>query len=527
MLRSSRELSSRVEIGGHARPNRFRRATWWLALWAAVGSLLWVSWQSVLGEHHIFQAGPVSVPHRLIENDCSRCHTTWTPLKRLIGISRPDDDARDNGHSIDSANCESCHRVAVHHDNQVPAHRDISCAACHREHAVAEMLTRPSSRYCVGCHTDLKTTHGPTETFAKRVTRFDEVHGHPDFALHRLATSDADDVEVSQKHPARKILEHFLRPGEPAARWQDRGRVRFNHAAHLKAEYDASGKLIYGLIGKDRKFTDLSRSCENCHEPDHERRFMKPISYDRHCKECHPLLFDNDRFPGQSVPHRSPDVVCGFLTEVYTLRTLRGEAPPVKPLEDQIAEKIARPIPGHRDFARLTKDQAAVVSDDLARAEQLAQQHRHGLFGYEASGGCRYCHQVEPVESKGPTEFADWRVVPPNIPERWLLDGEFHHEPHRLLSCTACHADVGTSKSTGDVLIPSINVCRACHSERPHGWAEELPRQKSEVRGQRSAKHSLKELLSGSMHGARFDCVECHRYHNPTKERLNGHFEMR
>src|SRR5438093_27840 len=130
MLRSSRELSRRLEIGGHTHPNRFRRAAWWLALWTGIGSLLWVSWQHVRGEHSIYQAGPVTMPHRLIENDCSRCHTTWTPLQRLIGFSQLADDARDNGHSIDSAKCESCHRVLAHHDNQTPAHHKISCAAC-------------------------------------------------------------------------------------------------------------------------------------------------------------------------------------------------------------------------------------------------------------------------------------------------------------------------------------------------------------------------------------------------------------
>ena len=196
MLRSSRELSRRLEIGGHTHPNRFRRAAWWLALWTGIGSLLWVSWQHVRGEHSIYQAGPVTMPHRLIENDCSRCHTTWTPLQRLIGFSQLADDARDNGHSIDSAKCESCHRVLAHHDNQTPAHHKISCAACHQEHEGQDLLTRPSHRHCTACHFDLQTAHGQeirtSETFAKRVTRFDSRDGHPDFALHRLATSEAD-----------------------------------------------------------------------------------------------------------------------------------------------------------------------------------------------------------------------------------------------------------------------------------------------------------------------------------------------
>jgi hypothetical protein len=560
MSRSSRELSNRVEIGVQAHPNRFRRATWWLALWAGVGTLLWLSWQTVLGEHLLYQAGPVSLPHRLIENDCAMCHTTWAPLKRLISFGDVEDDIRDGGHSIDSTKCETCHRVAEHHANQTPAHKDISCAACHQEHEGEEMLTRPSNRHCTACHVDLKTIHGQdvraSETFDRRVTRFDSRDGHPDFALHRLAKSDAESGEVGDKHLARKVLEHFLRPGEQAARWQDRGRVRFNHAAHLKHEYDASGHLVFGLIGKDRKFTDLSRSCEKCHEPDHERRFMQPISYDRHCQECHPLLFDNDRFPGQSVPHRSPDIVRGFLTEIYTLRALANggrQAPGGSEREADAggeAKKNARDelnvpgglrppfaeprrvIPGHRDFQKLNKPQATDVRNAVAQAEELALQHRHRLFGYEAAGGCRYCHQVEldavmsPADVQTPHTLSNWRIVPPNIPERWLVHSDFHHEPHRLLSCTTCHADIGQSKSTGDVNLPSIEVCRTCHSSDPsaRAWLFSSSPLAEGTPPRTDRQQSLQKLLSRANQGARTDCVECHRYHDPAKEKLNGPF---
>ncbi len=518
-MRSSRELSRRVDLHAHERPNAARRASWWLAFWAGSASLMWVCLLFARGDNRPYQAGPVTTPHRLIENDCAKCHTTWTPLERLVGL-------RDDVHSTDNHKCDACHRVAEHHANQVPAHKDISCAACHQEHEGSEMLIRPSNRHCIACHTDLKTTHGPSETFAKRATRFDEPDGHPEFAFKRFCDA-CDEISscidaIGPKHPARSVMQFMQRPGDEKPHWQDRGRVRFNHAAHLKAEYDKDGKPVYGLIGKDRKFVDYSRSCEACHEPDNDRHFMKPIHFERHCQECHPLLFDNDRFPGQSVPHETPDVVRGFLTEMYTMRTLRGELLP-QPATDQPNQLALRPVPGHRDFGKLTKDQAKIVLDDVAAAEELAQQHKHSLFGYEASGGCRYCHQLEPLVEKAPTSLANWRVVPPNIPERWLLDATFHHGSHRMLDCTACHADAGKSKSTGDVLIPSIAVCRTCHSESPGQGAGAVAGQIADGQGQRAeGQGSLRELLSRTMQGARFDCVECHRYHDPKKERLNG-----
>ncbi len=515
MQRSSRELSNRVDINVHREPNRLRRTAWWLASWAGVGSLLWLSLQHLQGEHQIYQAGDVTMSHRLFENECWRCHTTWAPLQRLISLS-------DDAHSIDNKKCLTCHRIGEHHDNQIPAHRDISCAACHQEHEGAEMLTKPSSRHCIACHIDLKTIHGPSEVFAKQVTRFDQLEGHPDFLLKAL-TKDATTAPLPHaKHGANRAIENFQRPGDDAPHWQDRGRIRFNHAAHLKAEYDANGKLIHGLIGKDRKFTDLSRSCEVCHEPDHEGRFLKPISFESHCRECHPLLFDHERFPGQAVPHQTPDIVRGFLTETYTLREfgsrkVEGGTPNDSP---------SRPLPGHRDFQRLSKDQAKVVLDEVTKAEQLAQQHRHSQFGYEATGGCRYCHEVKSVASKSATAIADWKIEPSNIPSRWLVHSQFHHKPHRLLSCTACHAGVAQSKNTGDVLIPSIDICRACHSQQPAEWLAGL---KSDA-GDKSASpksppiESLKDLLSTVNRGARTSCIECHDYHDPTKEKWNGPF---
>jgi hypothetical protein len=420
------------------------------------------------------------------------------------------------------------------------------------------MLERPSNRFCIACHSKLESlTHPddlhdnsvkPAETFASNVSQFDLAGGHPEFRLKTLLVPEHADEKPAKEHGANLAVELFQRPGETESKWQDRGRIRFNHAAHLKAERDPKGELIYGLIGKDRKFTDLSKSCDKCHEPDHERRFMKPISFERHCRECHPLLFDHERFPGQSAPHETPDIVRGFLTETYTLRALSGAGPVENP---SAKSESARPIPGHRDFQRdsqkLSKDQAQQVLDAVGQAEAIAQQHRHQQFGYEAAGGCRYCHQVEPTAAKREGEVpaepravglhgsagaspshVDWKIVPTNIPQRWLAHGEFHHGSHRLLNCSACHVDVEKSKSTGDVLIPSINVCRACHSADPSLWSDALSLKSSDQdhadSPSRRSEHNAKELLSKTKQGARFDCIECHRYHNHLGEKLSGPF---
>jgi hypothetical protein len=57
------------------------------------------------------------------------------------------------------------------------------------------------------------------------------------------------------------------------------------------------------------------------------------------------------------------------------------------------------------------------------------------------------------------------------------------------------------STSTGDVLIPSIHRCQECHTREPGGSEEH--------RGARFG-------------GARTDCVECHLYHDHSREDFNG-----
>ena len=489
--RTSRELAERVEIEFQKRPNRFRRVTWCTALLAGFVSAAWLAFAFARGEYQIFEAGSLSTSHKMFENDCAKCHTTWGPLQRLVTLD-------DGIHSVDNAKCLACHDGPVHHENQVPAHQEISCAFCHREHQGKQDLSRTANVHCVLCHSDLKTTHGPAKTFARRIERFDSAGGpagHPEFAVHRLWATNSEQTALDETHAARSVMSYFQRQGETAPRWQDRARIRFNHAAHLKAEYDAAGKLVYGLIGKDGKFTDLSRSCQTCHVPDSERRYMLPINYETHCAECHPLLFDNQSFPGKTVPHRKPEVVRGYLTELYTLRTLNGKKPNV-----QAQSEPVRRIPGRPFRPLLTADQAQSVNARVEAADRSAQKHAHTLFGYEAEGGCRYCHTV-----RQPLDVPNWQIEPPNIPARWMRHSRFRHDSHRLMSCTACHKDVANSKSTGDVLLPSIKLCFKCHDSKP-----------TTVIATDSARRV----------GARTDCVECHDYHDRTGENFDGPFDV-
>jgi hypothetical protein len=85
---------------------------------------------------------------------------------------------------------------------------------------------------------------------------------------------------------------------------------------------------------------------------------------------------------------------------------------------------------------------------------------------------------------------------------------------------------VAQSKNTADVLMPSIDICRACHAQRPADWLSSIKSDAAADTGSPQARptESLKELLSHVNRGARTSCIECHVYHDPSKDKWNGPF---
>jgi hypothetical protein len=481
---TSRQLSERVEIESHKRPNRFRRRTWWAAFWLSAACVAWLAYEGAHGEYHIFEGGDVAHVHRMFENDCAKCHTTWAPLKRAMNL-----DFSHAVYSVDNNACLACHPGSVHHKNQIPAHENISCAECHLEHKGNHSLVKVGDHVCSRCHENIETSDDQ-KSFVASVTEFGREGGHPEFAFARLLDSKSSDTPgIGTKHEVLQLLRFDEKAG-----WQDRANIRFNHSAHLKSERDESGNLVYGLIGQDQRlseerFTDLSQTCHACHQKDSEGKYMLPIRFEQHCQKCHPLLFDNTDFPGQQVPHELPGIVRGFLTDKYTLAAVRNPAA----VEN---EQPARSIPGRKSRPLLSKDQAGWLAEQLNSAEIETLRHTHSMFGPEAKGGCAYCHTVESQD-----EPAAWKIVPPNIPDRWEPHAIFSHEAHQMMNCVECHGAVDQSKATGDVMLPRMELCRKCHSRHPEQPPAGEP-----------SRHF----------GAGNDCVECHVYHDHGEDRFIG-----
>jgi predicted CXXCH cytochrome family protein len=362
--------------------------------------------------YSVLSPGKVSTAHRLFEDTCVNCHT-------------------DAWQSVADTACTTCHSGPVHHENQ---QFTPPCASCHQEHRSRQkMLTAMGDQHCTQCHANLGTTHGTTSQFAASVKGF--TTNHPEFA-----------VQVGTP-PAVQRVRLTEQPKDSAA-------IKLNHEVHLKPH----------KIGA-RGFVQLQ--CDSCHQMDAPGAYMRPITFEKHCAECHSLAFD-PRFPQLAVPHAEPKTIHTFLVNTFTQYVLQH----VEECEARVQKPI-RQRPGQPPTPEEAQSMQQCVDGEVRGAERF-------LFDDKV---CKECHSL--------TRVADNQlpvVTPPAVPERWFAQSVFNHEVHARAgqSCADCHRGVQTSQRTSDVLLPGIAVCQECHTTPT---------------------------------GARSECVTCHVYHDKTKAR--------
>jgi hypothetical protein len=243
----------------------------------------------------------------------------------------------------------------------------------------------------------------------------------------------------------------------------DPSQVRFNHEVHLRTD----GVLMPG--GK-RKVLE----CGACHQLAGDRRYMQPINYNAHCAECHPLSVliagRNDesalQFSRDPAPHQRAEIVSAVVEQRFR-RFFRDH----QPLE--MARAVKRPFPGKMPPPPKTRSEEEWVSFQYEFAERML---------FSAGGICRYCHLEGSVPWQ-PGQLPSYAET--KIPSRWFAKSQFSHGRHRFLRCDECHAETKASKQAKDVLMPRIAACQNCHNAQV---------------------------------GARYDCSECHQYHDRRQE---------
>jgi len=420
-----------------------RPARSWKWLLTAVASLLAVivaaTLYGVWGEN-AFQSAPLSSAHASFGNDCRSCHDRpWQPAVRL---ATGDDDVR----SVTNKSCQICHTDVSGHQDAVHG-ESPSCAACHAEHRPERDLLSVADAFCVSCHGDLTSQPGNTGTFHNKIESFaGSGNSHPEFAV----LAKPDDLPDARHGVWNVATRDKQSPDGP---WLDAGGLKFNHAVHLAAQ---------GLLGPDRKPTTLS--CESCHVREADGALMAAVNYEQHCAVCHPLRLTGKFARLGDIAHESPTVIRGMLRERLAqemsslTETPDNESGVDAPSEAERDSLLPRP-------GLISRSQAAFVDAELAEAD-------HAIFGLEAKGFCRKCHHVTSDGALWEIQLRDPALsVPRNegrparelVPSRWLKQANFNHDKHRAaVECSLCH-QAARSTRTGDILLPTIDVCRKCH----------------------------------------------------------------
>ncbi len=358
-----------------------------------------------------WSSGPVSSNHSIIGDNCNVCHAT--PFS-----------------AVKDESCTACHKVTDHesspHAQPSQSQPLQRCAECHFEHRDKVGMIAHESKLCTECHaTALK--HGDSEMMTLAVNA---LSGHPEF---RVAVGDAQ-VSLDDK-----------------AKLKDDATLKLNHKIHLKPNLES-------------RDSQVTLTCVSCHELAPNYRDIQPISFERHCQNCHSLGFD-ERLSNIEVPHADPDVVFDSLYAAYAKFSWQGGG-------GGATQANTRSRPGVEQNPvnlQLTPQQVASESRD---AEKL-------LFEKTA---CQLCHEVRPKEA---SDYSSrYEVVKPKVKEHWYTAAVFSHGAHEEVACVSCHTDVTKSEATHDVLLPGVNNCRECHADP--GAADHVPS----------------------------DCITCHSYHD-------------
>jgi hypothetical protein len=388
-------------------------------LWSAGAcALLYVAWVLWPSHHAALEAGPVSTPHAMFNQDCGKCHTdAFATMTRLAPSAHP-------AHSTPDRACLECH-PGPQHNQYIKAK---NCASCHREHRGHQLLARPSDPHCTRCHANFKEQYSDVSHF-ENVPSF---AAHPEFAVWR------------DKLPT------------------DPGNVEFNHHKHLQLRVGDNLTAITRPVAMLQQM-----QCAYCHQPDPAGKYMRPIQFDAHCQACHSLGISISNmdvaeqlkpavqaFQKEPVPHPKKGQTAWNVRAVARERYLKfaQEHAPLLQLKS-VALDDWMILPGlPRRGEPATQQQIDWVNVQWQHAESLL---------FDKKGGCARCH----AELSKPDRRDDGlpQFGKPHVPSRWLKHSVFDHHAHRMHACTVCHQEATTSTRRQDVLMPKVAQCQTCH----------------------------------------------------------------
>lgn len=231
--RSTKKLSQRIDREYFKRLHPIPRWRRILSLAATGIGLAWIFAASVGNSGAVFNAGPLSNGHHILEGSCATCHT-GTSLW---------------GRKVEGAACVSCHDGPAHQAQQTFA---PACRSCHVEHRGNALAINDAS--CTQCHGNLRTKDGQSRV-AARITGFDGTH--PEFGALKA-------------------------PADPAT-------IKFGHAVHMKPDLrgpDGPVQLqcaaCHKPVGSGPMSTvNFEEHCQSCHPLEFHRKIGKVLPHDK------------------------------------------------------------------------------------------------------------------------------------------------------------------------------------------------------------------------------------------------------
>jgi hypothetical protein len=335
------------------------------------------------------------------------------------------------------ANCLSCHAGKKFHQPNMAA--EFACHECHKEHQNSGFMPEVDSGYCTSCH-------GSADLMAASRQMGSTVNPH----AFPSSNPSADSKEKTRERPKNGYTEvitafHIDHPEFRQIKEgvRDENTLKFNHEVHLR-----TGKIPRTL------------NCSDCHERDSSGEYQRPISYEKHCVECHTLQFDpktvadKDK-PGIYLPHGDPYYVRAFLRSLNIQYEEYARSHEGITRDDQLDAYVRE--------KKVAIEELYESGENLERAVFFADMKGEIPGGLRAPfAGCATCHEVSnPADKSAKPEIK--KVA---IPDRWMTLGKFDHELHQKgLSCLDCHK-VMDSELTSDLNLPSIKSCVECHSPK-------------------------------------------------------------
>lgn len=414
-LRTTRSIAKRIDLGYFKREHPFRRAKRNFSILAALLAAAWPATLAFKDDETIYSGGPMSVRHSQVADSCRDCHRGDFAQRWL----HPDRWQADM-----DLDCLRCHPGPAHHLNQTGFLRGqmaASCSVCHQEHHGRPELSELKSEHCTQCHADLKRTAIAEPHSTRCLIKGD----HPFDVQITSFETDHPDFQLMVKHAEGKAA--------------DPTKLAFNHYEHLVPDTDAKRKAFQELlqpmstrpgVGPGRVRGTLNLQCAFCHQPSGDGAYLKPVRYEQHCRECHPLAVEIGDEAAR-VPHEAPDVVRHFLRSRFAAVLPEGEDLAIKVFETESTLYDADPSACSKCHTLDMSD----ASPDLPPVLEDTGIHRN-----------RRGHEYE------------------GEPRRWLVHSRFDHNAHRELRCTQCHTATEQSRKTSDLLIPAMWLCKQCHS---------------------------------------------------------------